>query len=214
MKIRLLGLAAALAGIVSNDPASADIISVTVTGTVSSIYDAGVFGAVVGDAFSVVYTFDTSLGTPNPKNSSSLTELSFNGGSYSGSTAVVTLNGQTLTFLGSYSGAISGYNNGAASESFQQVADGKGSPSVQTDFYNPNAGVMPASVTTDFTYTCAALSDSCNGFLYVDATDGVGLADSTVTLSVPGPIAGAGLPGLIFAGGGLLAWWRRRQKIA
>jgi len=122
MRLGLLGVAALLC--VSTTSASADIVTVTATGTVAPICGVtctidflGLFGSanadLSGDAVKVVYTFDTSLGIVS---SSSTNSSALGGSAYSvpspSLSAMVTINGQSVSFVGSYSSVIRSTNDG------------------------------------------------------------------------------------------------------
>jgi hypothetical protein len=113
--------------------AQAEIVTVVYTGTLNTSYDfTGMFGApnasVTGDAVSVTYVFNTSIGIVN----SSPTSSSAQGGSNCGAAspaelATVTINGISHYIVGAYSAKIIGVNQTLQGvEQFHSAADDGG----------------------------------------------------------------------------------------
>ncbi len=110
----LAGVVLAFASACGLAPASADIITVNVTGTTT--HDpAGLFGSL-GSDISVVYTLDTSLGIFSGNDIYS----EVHGGTVYGLTspslgATVTTAARTITYGGAYNAQLYGFNNGSDS---------------------------------------------------------------------------------------------------
>lgn len=73
-----------------------------------------------------------------------------------------------------------------------------------------SSGVLLAFWVPNPTTAYAFFDDSGNGFF--PDLDGDDMVIKMTFAAVPGPIVGAGLPGLVFAGGSFMAWWRRKRK--
>lgn len=239
--------AMALASVMGLSGAQAAIVYVTYTGTVTSGYDdTGVFGTpgadLTGEAYTSNYVFDTSVAAYSYSDPSSSYYLVSGGGAYGTVSpslgATLTINGNSVSTTGDYSGKILRGGNGSNSQVYHEALGihyNEGNDGTVLDYgyiyelftYN-DVSTLPSDLITPFSHSFVPGEDGSVGYFLFFLDDSSvealieyaygNLAPETFTISgiaaVPEPSAFALLLTGLAASGFAARRNRRRQPPA